>query len=81
MAGGDLESFFDRIQWQEDQRSALSCDIRDLLAAAKAVGLDTKVVRRTIKLRRRELAEGELQRDVLDTYNDAVGIGMHESWF
>ena len=81
MAGGDLESFVDRIQWLEDQRSALSCDVRDLLAAATAVGLDSNVIRRAIKLRRRELAEGELQRDVLDTYNDAVGIGMHESWF
>jgi len=81
MTDGDLESLIDRIQRLEDQRSALNGDIHDLFAAAKAIGFDTKVMRQAIKLRRRELAARESQRNVLDTYNEAVGIGMHESWF
>jgi uncharacterized protein (UPF0335 family) len=81
MAGGDLEVLIERIQRLEDQKSALNCSIHDLFAAAKAIGFDTKVMRRAIRLRRRELAERASQGDVLDTYNEAVGVKMHESWF
>ena len=81
MSGDDLTSLIDRIQRLEDQRSTLNGDIHDLFAAAEAIGFDAKVMRQAIKLRRREHAARESQRDVLDTYNDAVGIRMHESWF
>lgn len=81
MSGSDLGSLIDRIQRLEDQRSALNGDIKDLFAMAKAFGFDTKVMRQAIRLRRRELAERGSQRDVLDSYNEAVGVGFHESWF
>ena len=81
MAVGDIEAFIDRIQRLEDQRSALGCSIHDLFAAAKAIGLDTNVMRRAIRLRSQEPGENAPQRDARDAYNEAVGIKLYESWF
>ncbi len=81
MAGSNLESLIDRIQRLEDRWSDLGSDIHDLFAVAKGMELDIKVMRQAIRLRRRERAERRSERDLLDTYIEAVEIGMHESWF
>ncbi len=81
MSVTDLEALIDRILRLEDQRSGLSCSIHEILTAAKASGLDTRIMRRAMRLCERTPGGRATQRDVLDAYNEAVGIGMLESWF
>ncbi len=81
MSGEDLEALIDRIERLEDQRSGLSSSIHEILTAAKASGFDTRIVRRAMRLRKRAPGGQATQRDVLEAYNEAIGIGMLESWF
>ncbi len=81
MSGADLEALIDRIERLEDQRSRLSSSIHEILAAAKASGFDTRIVRRAMRLRKRAPGTRATQREVLEAYNEAVEIGMLETWF
>ena len=47
-------------------------DIREVYAEVKTFGLDTKVVRRVISLRKQDAAERAEQEALLDIYMDVV---------
>ena len=81
MAGSDLDSMMDRIQRLQGQRAGPGCDLHDLVSAARGMAFDTKVIRQAIKLHRRKLAGRKSDRGLLASYNEAVEIDMHESWF
>jgi uncharacterized protein (UPF0335 family) len=69
-----LRSIVSRIEKLEEERRALSNDIKDIYAEAKSAGFDPAVVRQLITLRRKEPAEVEEQETLLDTYRRALGM-------
>ncbi len=69
-----LRSIVDRIERLEEERKALSGDIRDIYAEAKSAGFDVKVLRQLIRVRRQEAAEVEEQETLLDVYRRALGM-------
>ncbi len=81
LACKQLKSFVEQIERLEDERATLGADIRKLLAEARTAGFDTKIMRQVIKLKKMDTAEREGQQDLLELYKQAVGIGVHESWF
>jgi uncharacterized protein (UPF0335 family) len=74
IAGERLRSIVERIERLEEERKALSGDIKDIYAEAKSAGFDVKVVRQLIVLRRKEPAEVEEQETLLDLYRRAIGM-------
>jgi uncharacterized protein (UPF0335 family) len=74
IAADRLRSFLERVERLEDEKAALSADIREIYAEAKAVGFDTKIMRQVLKLRKMELADRQEQAHLLDLYKRAVGI-------
>jgi uncharacterized protein (UPF0335 family) len=68
-----LRSIVDRIERLEDEKKALSSDIKDVFAEAKSAGFDEKVLRALIRLRQKEPAEAEEQETLLDLYRRALG--------
>ena len=69
-----LRSIIERVERLEEERKALSGDIRDIFAEAKAAGFDVKVIRMIIRLRKQEPAEVEAQETLLEIYRRALGM-------
>ena len=74
IAADRLRSLVERIERLEEERKALSGDIKDIYAEAKSAGFDVKVLRALIALRRKEPAEIEEQETLLDVYRRALGM-------
>ena len=74
LASDRLRSIVERLEKLEEERRALSGDIKDIYAEAKSAGFDPVVVRQLIALRRKEPAEVEEQETLLDMYRRALGM-------
>ena len=74
IAADRLRSFLERVERLEDEKAALSADVREVYAEAKAVGFDTKIMRQVLKLRKMDRADRQEQAHLLELYKRAVGI-------
>lgn len=70
-----LSGFIERLERLDEERAALAGDLREVYSEAKGVGFDTKAMRQIVRLRKQEPAEREEQREILDIYLDALGMG------
>ena len=73
-AKDQLKSFINRIERLEEERAALSADIKEVYSEAKGTGFDTKVMRQVIRLRKMESADRQEQEAMLDLYLSALGM-------
>ena len=71
---GKLNTFIDRIERLEEEKSELQKDIRDVYAEAKGQGFDIKVMRQIIKLRKMDPADRAENEFLRDEYKKLVGI-------
>jgi uncharacterized protein (UPF0335 family) len=69
-----LKSFIERVERLEEERSALSADIREVYSEAKGQGFDTKIMRQVVRLRKLETADRQEQEAMLDLYLSALGM-------
>ncbi|MEX2009437.1 MAG: DUF2312 domain-containing protein [Dongiaceae bacterium] len=74
IAGDRLRSFIERIEKLEEEKAALTADIREIYAEAKGGGFDTKVMRQIVRLRKMDTAERQEQEALLDLYKQAIGL-------
>jgi uncharacterized protein (UPF0335 family) len=69
-----LQRFFERIEKLEEERKAISDDIKDIFSEAKGVGYDTKTMRKVLALRKMDAADRAEQQTLLDVYMHALGM-------
>lgn len=69
-----LRSFIERIERLNEEKDALTNDIREVFAEAKGEGFDTKTMRQVIRLRKMDTAEVQEQEALLDVYRRALGM-------
>ena len=74
VAADRLRSFVQRIERLEEEKAALTGDIRDVYAEAKSSGFDTKILRQVIRLRKLDNADRREQEELLDLYMAALGM-------
>lgn len=74
VAVDQLKSIIARIEKLEEEKAAISDDIKDVFAEAKGNGYDVKAIRQIIKLRKMDAQEREEEETVLDTYLRALGM-------
>lgn len=74
IAADRLRSIIERIERLEEERKALSSDIKDIYAESKSAGFDPKVIRKLIGIRKQEPADVEEQETLLDVYRRALGM-------
>ena len=74
-AKDQLKSFINRIERLNEEREALSADIREVFAEAKGTGFDTKIMRQIIRLRKMDKADYQEQEALLEMYKDAMDMG------
>ncbi|MGH6874374.1 MAG: DUF2312 domain-containing protein [Aestuariivirgaceae bacterium] len=75
-AKGQLKSLVERIEKLEEEKKAIAGDIKEIYAEAKAQGFDTKILRKVIGLRKRDVHEREEEEAILDLYLHALGMAV-----
>ena len=71
---GHLRAFIERIEKLEEEKRAISDDIKDVYAEAKSSGFDAKAIRKIVAMRREDKAKREEFEAVLDLYMNALGM-------
>lgn len=69
-----LRQFIEQIERLEEEKKALSADIRDKYLEAKAVGFDPKIMKKVVSLRKRSHSERQEEDALLETYMHALGM-------
>jgi uncharacterized protein (UPF0335 family) len=73
-AKDQLKAFVERIERLEEEKKAISDDIRDVYAEAKGNGYDVKALRAVVRLRKQDKDERMEYESVLETYMHALGM-------
>jgi uncharacterized protein (UPF0335 family) len=74
VAGDRLRSFIERIERMEDEKKALSDDIREIYSEAKGSGFDVKVMRQIIRLRKMADNDRNEMEEILDIYKRVLDM-------
>ncbi|WP_088347662.1 MULTISPECIES: DUF2312 domain-containing protein [Rhodomicrobium] len=69
-----LRAFVERIERLEEEKAALSEDIREVYAEAKSSGFDVKAIRAIVRMRKQPDNERMEQEALLATYMHALGM-------
>ncbi|GHU05932.1 UPF0335 protein [Alphaproteobacteria bacterium] len=69
-----LRHYVDRIERLEEEKKAMSEDIKQVYGEAKATGFDVKVLRKVVSLRKVEEHDRKEQEELLDVYLRALGM-------
>ena len=69
-----LQSFVERIERLEEEKDAMTSDIREVYSEAKSVGFDIKIMRQIVRLRRLDSSGRQRQEELLDVYKNALGM-------
>ncbi len=72
-AKDQLKSIVERIERLEEEKAGLAADIKEIYAEAKGNGFDTKIIRKTIRVRKQDAAERATEEEMLDLYLSALG--------
>lgn len=70
----ELQRLVDQIERLDEERKALSGDIKDKFSEAKHKGFDVKVLRKILALRKKSAADREEEQAILDVYLHALGM-------
>ena len=73
-AAEQLKAFIERIERLEEEKAAITDDIKDVFGESKANGFDTKILRQILRLRRQDRDERMEEEAVLDLYKQALGM-------
>ena len=69
-----LKSYIERVERLEEERAALTADIREVYSEAKGQGFDTKIMRQVVRMRKLDKADFQEQEAMLDLYLSALGM-------
>jgi uncharacterized protein (UPF0335 family) len=73
-ARDQLKAIIERIERLEEEKKAISDDVRDVYAEAKGNGFDVKALRAIVRLRKQDVDERKEQETILETYMHALGM-------
>ena len=74
VAGDRLRTIIERIERLEDEKKALSDDIREIYSEAKGAGFDIKIIRQIVRLRKMDASDRSEMEQILDVYKRALGM-------
>jgi len=73
-ARDQLKAIIERIERLEEEKKAISDDIRDVYAESKGNGFEVKALRTIVRLRKQDPNERQEQESILETYMQALGM-------
>jgi uncharacterized protein (UPF0335 family) len=72
-AHGQLRAIVERIERLEEEKKTIAADIKEVYAEAKGNGFDTKILRKVISLRKKDVNERQEEESMIDVYLAALG--------
>jgi uncharacterized protein (UPF0335 family) len=72
-----LKAIVERVERLEEEKKAISDDIRDVYAESKASGFDVKALRSIVQLRKMDSNERQEREAILETYMHALGMARN----
>jgi uncharacterized protein (UPF0335 family) len=74
VAADQLRAIIERVERLEEDKKAISDDIKDIYAEAKGNGYDVKALRTIVRLRKQDADERAEQEEILESYMHAMGM-------
>jgi len=74
VAADELKQFVERVERLEEEKKAISDDIKEVYGEMKSRGYDVKVVRQVVAIRKTDRAERQEMEAILELYMNALGI-------
>lgn len=74
ISGERLRSFIKRIEKLNEDRDAVSEDIKEVYAEAKGTGFNTKTIRQIVRLRKIAVEKRREDNELLSLYKSAIGM-------
>ena len=74
VTAGELRQFIDRFETLEIEKRNIADQQKEVMAEAKGRGYDTKILRKLVVLRKRDLQDIAEEEAVLDMYKSALGM-------
>lgn len=78
IAAAELRQFVERVERLEEEKRAISGDIKDVMGEAKGRGYDTKTIRKIVAARRQDANERLEQWTLFKTYMAALGLAVDD---
>jgi len=72
-AQSQLKSIIERIERLEEDKAAVTADLKEVYAEAKGTGFDVKILRKVIRYRKQDRAKLQEEEALLDLYLSAIG--------
>ena len=72
-AQGKLKSLIERIERLEEDKAAVSADLKEVYAETKGEGFDVKIVRKVVRLRKQDAAKRQEEEALIELYISAIG--------
>ena len=76
IAADRLKAFIERVERLEEEKKALTEDIREVYSEAKGAGFDTNIIRQIIRLRKLDTADRREMEEILAVYLRALDMEM-----
>ena len=74
VAGEELRQFVERFERLEIEKKDISDQQKDVMAEAKSRGYDTRIMRKIVSLRKRDLEDVAEEEAILSMYKTALGM-------
>ncbi len=74
VAGQELTQFVERVERLEEEKKAISGDIREVYAEMKDSGFDSRAVREIVKIRKQDHSERKEMEAILELYMAALNM-------
>ena len=74
VAGDRLRSLVERVERLEEEKAALSADIREVYSEAKSAGFDIRILRQIVRLRKLDGSDRREMEQLLDLYKRALDM-------
>lgn len=74
IAAAELRSYLERVERLNEEKAAISQDIREVFKEAKGRGYDVKSMREVLKARKQDAGERAEQQAITAAYLDALGM-------
>jgi uncharacterized protein (UPF0335 family) len=69
-----LLGYIDRIERMDEDKRAISEDIKEIYVEVKSAGYDAKIVRKIISIRRKTKEQRQEEETLLDLYMQSIGM-------
>ncbi len=68
-----LKTIIERIERLEEDKAAVTADLKEVYLEAKGNGFDVKILRKVVRLRKQDKAKRQEEEALVDLYLSAIG--------